>query len=246
MRGKPDFDSPDYSFGNTQIDASEINQTLLGMGFIDNLGRTVFFDRFLAGLGAWTKTNSGGGKAALIACSERSQLGNIYASPYSIEMDAGIVANGLCTLYTSSFLGIQQKIGVEFGYTITDNAPDLIGTLDFYPANGNKYQLYIQLAHHTNKLLLRINNTVTDLGTLFTGALNEGTRIQIKLTGDWLHNVYQRLIINEQVISISAYPLSTSTYPVVGGIRLAMQAKSYGAGSGALYVGYVRITKDEP
>jgi len=245
-RGNKDFESAGYLLGNSTIDNADLVAMQLGVGLLDGLGRTVVFDTFGKGFGMWNFINSGVGVLPLLANAQRNGLGTIYVPPYSVECDPKVAAGDISGISTSAYLGTQSRLGIEVGFIIGVNMPDLRVDVEFAPTNQAARLMRIVLSNNGNSVLLNTGASTQNVGTFISGGINTGSKIQMKLTGDWTLNKYQKLLVNENVIPVSTIPLGNSGAASLGGLVVKVYNVSYGAGSSKGFIGYVRLTKDEP
>ncbi len=245
-RGTSDFASIGATFAVNQIDNSETQQMLTGIGLLDGLGKTVLFDSFSKGLGAWYKTAAGAGSVPVIADVNDNNIGGIYAPPYSAKLNPGLVLNDTSTLVLRAILGIQQNIGIEFGFCFTSATSDFLLSFEYYRIGGAAKKIGLRGSIANNTLELNNGAVWTSLGNFNTFLTGNYLRSAIKIVGDFTTLKYKKLLINEKSIAINSYNLGNSGLGQPGGSYLNLNGVSYGAGTTALYLGYFRLSKDEP
>ncbi len=245
-RGTSDFGNINASFAVNQVDNSETQQMLTGIGLLDGLGKTVYFDSFSKGLGGWAKLTTGAGVAPAIADVNDNNIGGIYAPPYSAKLNPGVVLNDTSSLLLRSLLGVQQNVGVEFGFCFTSATSDFSLSFEYYKIGVAAKKIGLRGSIKNNTLELNNGAVWTSLGNFNTFLTGNYLRSAIKIVGDFVTLKYKKLLINEKSIAIDNYALGNSGLGQPGGSYLNLGAVSYGAGTTSLYLGYFRLSKDEP
>ncbi len=245
-RGTSDFGNINASFSVNQVDNAETQQMLTGIGLLDGLGKTVYFDNFSKGLGGFAKLVTGAASSPAIADVNDNNIGGIYAPPYSAKLNPGVILNDASSLLFRSILGVQQNIGVEFGFCFTSATSDFQMSCEYYRLGGSAKAMSIRGSIKNNTLELLVGAAWTSLGNFNTFLTGNTLRIAIKIVADFVTQKYKKLLIGEKSIDINAFTLGNSGLGQPGGSYLHLDAVSYGAGTTSLYLGYFRLSKDEP
>ena len=241
-----DFGNVESLISGKQINNIELLQVLTGITLLDNLGQTKYYDFFTNGFGGWSTASSGAGTAPYLY-----DLGLVSAElPYhtglNVLMNPGVVANDLSYFSKSVFLGKQTKVGLEVGYKMYANSPNLYIRKQYNPENYPAKEMNILVKHDTSELyvLSQSGNYVVYNFQKPVGIT--GVNTQIKVVGDYETGFYRKLLFNDNVFDVSAYDMLNLVGVPEGHCGEQLQAKSYGAGTGQIIVGYVRSTVDEP
>ncbi len=245
-RGSNDFGNIGAAFAANQMDTADIQETLTGIGLLDGLGKTVYFDNFKNGLGGFAKLAEGAGVAPVLADVNENNIGGIYSPPYSAKCTTGDNVADKSSLVFRAVLRNQSKLGLEFGYTFISSTSDFDLNMDFWREGGSAKKIGLRASIANNTLELATGAIWQSLGqfrSFLTGNVN---RMQIKIVGDFETQMYKKLLVGEKSYDVNQYALGNSTFGNPTGLYIKLAAVSYGAGSTPIYFGYFRLSKDEP
>lgn len=246
-RGTQDFGSIVSNTAATQVDLGEINYVLSGIGYIDGLGRTFLFDNFRAGLGMWQRIQSGAAQVPIIVSEAFNSNGNLYAEPYVCYMNGGAPFGGSSYLRKMLFLGNATKIGIEVGLVLNSNMSDLYVALRYHPTGGvtKGGQIHISVNLGT---VTYIDKFLAEPVLMNIPALDAGIyyACPVKLTCDLVNLKYGKVLFGDRVFDLSKQDIPGAIVQPEGVMAFTIQSFSRGAPFNDLYLGYVRISRDEP
>lgn len=241
-----DFGSMESLLGARQPDQAEIFHILAGVGLLDGLGRTEYFDTFKFGLGGWYLGSSGTGKAPKIQFSDITTPSEVFVPPIAIQFYTGNVANDFSYMSIDRAFTIKQKVGLEFGF-ILDNMPP---TLEVY-INVDFGAAFRKRAHLMLDATVPALKIHTDLGSKVITNItipNPSTwrRYKIKTVINLDTATYERLLYNDAIYQLAGDKLAGGF--AVGDNTLTLQFKATNKTGTPSYftLGYVRFTVDEP
>lgn len=245
-RGTEDFGTPTYTFGIHNVDANEIQQMLLGFGLIDGLGHTVFYDDFNEGLHKWTVLPTGTNVYPSLHVHEADNLQVAYRSPYALEMVTTTAAFETQEITQYMYLGTIHRVGLEVGLFIRPNSPNLriYGIHTDLAGNNKDAQILIDVKN--TKIFLYQAGVAINLSSYVPNLFDISRKVRLKIVWDIDKSKYVRFMIGDIDIPVTAYTIDNSVGSAIGNFGCSIIAEATNISVGKAYIGYVRLTKDEP
>ena len=241
-----DFGNIGAALAGSQPDNTELFQAITGVNLIDGLGRTLYMTQFNSGMAGWVTFNSAAALEPYLAGGGIGINPNIVGQSYTCVLDAGIVAGHTARLEKYLSLYDQHQLGIEIGYRIIGNPPNLQIGLNHRMRGRVTYRAIITIQH-----TLDIISILTEAGNIvLTGismsTLPAGTEIQVKMVIDTNLGRYLRFMFNDRSLQVRNIALQEGTALVDGYYMAQIAALNSGTTSRSLRIGYVRLTRDEP
>ncbi len=229
-----------------QLDTAELQHMLVGFGLIDGMGRTVKLDNFRYGLGSWKRNASGIGKAPTLVSVEYINYGEIFVTPYSVLFDAGNIANDQAFIVDNIYLANQYHFGIEAGFAINNISADVKMNMQYTNSDGISRYAAVKISQTDGVVYLYYGGFYVSIGTFYAPVDATFSKIQGKLVANWLTGKYVKLILGDTMYDLSTYSMSTIGANTRGTLYYQFGSASKGVLLGNVYLGYIRVTKDEP
>ena len=238
-RGLPDYYNPDTLVSQRLANVEELATLLRGIADSDNRGRTLWHDHFENGLNGWFLTNAGDGEDPV------ASIDHAEIEPASMKMDSGTDGGG-GTCHADKIFRIHnlKKAGLEFSYAHYNDSAEL--QVIFAWDNGTNYIWgRIDIDQLAKKIYIYDGLSATEVADLPT-ASTVPHWLTIKLVIDFVTPTYERLIIGQDEIDISAYSPYEASPDKKGLLIGRFLTDALDDGDNIAYVGHVTFTIDEP
>ena len=238
-RGYPDYQNPVNQIAGRLVDFSGIQTAILGLATLDGLGRLVWFDRFHEGVSAWELANAGA-----------ASLPDIYAAvseipPSCLRLRNAGAGAGDYSLIRRSFQFVNPLIwGLEWS-VLRNSGNNWVAVQVTTVQSG--FLRYMSVWYYPAARLIQLSHAggQTTFVTLSATTM-AGFWIPFKLVLDNVNGIGQRLVVGNQVFSITDYHQLTVATAVSDQLYVLLISRSQGAGSLDQYIGHVYLTLDEP
>jgi len=224
----------------TSTDIAELAARLGSPVTFDRRGNVVWMDDFEGSLAKWlVGTTFGRGEVAISNDHSRSK-------DFSAKLQTGNMVGDWACLCCSLGLPVISRMGVEFSFATEQY--DLGIELSVYLYLPEEcLQATIKWATNTSKITyLNSAGGWPELPGLFPANLEEHHFNTVKLVNDFVGKTYGRLLWNNQVIDMSAFPLyhPGGDYPPYLYAHIIIRTEA--ALTRKIYVDDVIITQNEP
>jgi len=196
----------DYPFnpGSTRyplVDMAELAARVNAFDVYDRRGQVIWWDRGLGGTAPWIVSPViGSNKLSLI--NEYT-----YFGPYALQLTSDLTTSAFVFMYHILAAAELNKWGAEVAFGFPGNFERL--SIRFMSQDGtNAHAARIDFLRSGDKVQITDENgNLLDVGTLPLLAGNAGVYHHVKMVADFADDMYVRLLIDNQEIDLSAYPL---------------------------------------
>jgi len=204
-RSYHDFGNIESLLAANQVDLAEVFHVLTGVGLLDGLGRTLFFDNFSHGLSGWALGSYGTGVTPYIQIGDILYPADVYVPPVSVFFSGGTVRNDMSYAQRIFYSAEYHKVGLEMGIVIGANICDYQVTINLDRSPEN--HLLAQLRLYVPDGIFRITTPsgFVDVASFNLPTWNLPIKLPIKLVVDFVTAKYKKLIIADKVYDLSVY-----------------------------------------
>ncbi len=239
-RGLPDYHNPDTLISQRLANVEEIVSQQRGFASVDNRGRTLLFDRFDVAGSAWIVAKQGDGVNPDLSTT------TCYVRPNSVKMDAGTLTGvGFSWMVKRVLLGATARLGLETA-VVSDTLACPYYIAIIYNLGGDETIAELFFVPSSGALSIKTGGSFVSVGNVGFNAGAAVAWIPLKLVADFENDIYLRLIVGQEEIDLSAYPLNTSDESEPGLAEFRLRAQADDDVTNNAYYGYAIITVDEP
>ncbi|MEW5992947.1 MAG: hypothetical protein AB1744_00940 [Candidatus Zixiibacteriota bacterium] len=245
-RGYYDFGSIESLLGANQLDTGEIFHALTGVGLLDGLGRTFFFDSFRYGLGGWLLGSSGTGKTPTIIPADLLRSSDVYIPPFSAYFYTGVTSGDLSYFARDFYKPERQRIGLEFGVRLNGACSTYRVAMSEDFGGGYKKRWELRLDRINAVIKIETTSGWVDLCSYPIPVGSSVHSLQAKVVVDFETGRYRRVIIGDSSYAVGDLEMPAGYVGVEGVLGSQFIAVNPGISASAVTLGYVRYTVDEP
>ena len=242
-RGLPDYGIPIYGLASQYVDMATLFLAQTGFTSVDGTGRIFYADNFHGGLGGFEATASGDAKTPYPATT------HCYVPPLSLGFNPGTV-NGNGTSWVRKWMAIPdtERMGLEIIVAVgTDHPVKYDIALEYCYRNGSSYQWSVIWRTDTGLIQIRSGGKFVTIDTYLVGVTG-WYFAPIKLVGNVLNGLWERLLIGNKGYNLSAYTPSPSSLSTQGMLMIQLRCDPVQVTTSGDYgrIGYMILTVDEP
>lgn len=241
-----DFGNVNSLIASSQPDQAESLISQYRVGLLDGLGRTVFMDTFDNGLASWQKIGYNDAQVPELQIADLAYNENFYDQSNNIYLKAGTGTTDYSQMHKPLYLGNQNRVGLEIGFMSANNNNDVRISINFFPLGSSEYNGQIRLSMTDGEI--RYYNAITSVvvATFTPPAVGIQAKSQLKMVLDFNKQEYVKVIFNETYLSLEGIPLPATGAGNEGMASAYIRAQSFHGLKNGFWLGYVRLSKDEP
>lgn len=239
-RGLPDYYNPDTLISQRLANVEEIVTQQRGLASVDNRGRTLLFDRFDVAGAAWISAKAGDASYPDLSTT------TCYVRPTSVLMAAGTqTGSGVSYMVKRVLFGATTRLGLETAIVFDTSACTYLITI-VYNLDGDETIAALKILPPSGDIQIQTGGSFVSVANVGWNADAAVAWIPLKLVADFENDAYLRLIVGQEEIDLSAYPLNTSAVAEPGLAEFTLAGIADDDDTNNAYYGYAIITVDEP
>lgn len=223
-----------------QIDTGELAARLGSINTFDRRGHTVWMDDFENGVNKWT-TEASGDDASV-----EQNITRFRSGGSSCKLTAGSTGNPFARIYTLLSFSVTGTFGYEFSFAIDSNT----STLDLHTLYYDGADLHVAGIRYDHANTDLYYESANGVWTIFDSSFSLVALAELfhtlKLVPDYANGLYSRLLIDAEVIDVSAYAIHSSALVVAPFLQVEIRNTGRLLNNDVVYVDDVIITQNEP
>lgn len=241
-KGQPDFGSTAPT--ETIVAISDLGELAARLGSVDVFDRTgnvIFFDTFDGSLSKVSDTDLSAGGAI--------EVSNLHALHGDFSCKLLAPTSGYANIYYHLAYPTLSRMGFEFAWARVDTGQlDFIGLYIVLFDGTNQYVVDVYWDADTSTWYVYDITTAEYIALTPTVAYEQQrpTFHHAKLVVDFTTNKYVKLIADDLIYDLSAYPLESYPTDTPAYLQLMIGNKANATGSCTVHIDSVIVTQNEP
>jgi hypothetical protein len=236
---------PDWStYGKLEtvfalFDLGELAARVGSFDTFERSGNVLVLEDFESGLGKWLQVASGADSEVLLSGYTARD------GAYSCKLKAGAAVNRAADIYRAVGYPVLSKLGLELSFALIATAPQLFVYFDLYDGT---YRTTASLWYVPSTDTLYYRDSAGNYQVLASSlALYEYAWWwhTLKLVVDFANTQYQRVIINDQTLSLAGVACQKTAQVSSPYLQVFIRARSEAVAEGICYVDNIIATQNE-